>query len=116
MKTSEVSKGGRAIVFVSRQMCQIRRLCERVIWVDRGAIKQDGPTIDVVSAYEATFAGQLEVDGLGKQDLGRSIRFVKWNCLSSTNQLLEIQNIGQEPPLIADGVGSGNASVCRINT
>jgi hypothetical protein len=49
-------------------------------------------------------------------DLGRGIQFVKWNSLSSTNRLLEIQNIGQEPPLIADGVGSGNASVCRINT
>src|SRR6267378_2885483 len=111
-KMSEVSKGGRTIVFVSHQMSQIRRLYEHVIWVDRGVIQQDGPTIDVVSAYEATFAGQLEVDGLGKQDLGHGIQFVKWNSLSSTNRLLEIQNIGQEPPLIADGVGSGNASVC----
>jgi len=89
-KMSEVSKGGRTIVFVSHQMSQIRRLCERVIWVDRGVIQQDGPTIDVVSSYEATFAGQLEVDGLGKQDLGRGIQFVKWNSLSSTNRLLEI--------------------------
>src|ERR1700719_727493 len=72
-KMSEVSKGGRTIVFVSHQMSQIRRLCERVIWVDRGVIQQDGPTLDV-SAYEATFAGQLEVDGLGKQDLGRGIQ------------------------------------------
>src|ERR1700731_4519925 len=67
-KMSEVSQGGRTIVFVSHQMSQIRRLCERVIWVDCGVIQQDGPTLDVVSAYEATFAGQLEVDGLGKQD------------------------------------------------
>jgi len=49
-KMSEVSKGGRTIVFISHQMNQIR-LCERVIWVDRGAIKKDGPTFDVVSAY-----------------------------------------------------------------
>jgi energy-coupling factor transporter ATP-binding protein EcfA2 len=76
-KMSEVSKGGRTIVFVSRQMSQIRRLCERVIWVDRDVISQDGPTLGVVFAYEATFAGQPEVDGLGKQDLGRSIQFVK---------------------------------------
>ena len=115
-KMSEVSKGGRTIVFVSHQMGHIRRLCERVIWVDRGVIKQDVPTFDVVSNHEATFARQLEVDGLGKQDLGRGVQFVKWNSLSSTNRLLEIQNIGQKPPLIADGVRSGNASVCRINT
>jgi hypothetical protein len=31
-----------------------------------GVIQRDGPTLDVVSAYEATLAGQLKVDGLGK--------------------------------------------------
>src|SRR5207244_5062958 len=41
-KMSEVSKGGRTIVFISHQMSQIRRLCERVIWVARGGIKKDG--------------------------------------------------------------------------
>ena len=66
-RMSEVSRGGRTIVFVSHQMSQIRRLCERVLWVDRGVIQQDGPTLDVVSAYEATFAGQLEVDGPGNK-------------------------------------------------
>src|SRR6202045_1912761 len=54
-KMSEVSKDGRTIVFVSHQMGQIRRLCERVIWIDHGVIKQDGPTLDVVSAYERAF-------------------------------------------------------------
>ena len=44
-KMSEVSKGGRTIVFVSHQMSQIRRLCERVMRLDRGVIKRDGPTI-----------------------------------------------------------------------
>src|SRR5947207_2642798 len=51
-RMSEVSKAGRTIVFISHQMGQIRRLCERVIWVDHGVIKKDGPTLDVVSAYE----------------------------------------------------------------
>src|SRR5690348_5499913 len=44
-RMSEVSKAGRTIVFISHQMSQIRRLCERVIWVDRGVIKRDGPTL-----------------------------------------------------------------------
>src|ERR1700688_2691185 len=61
-KMSEVSKGGRTIVFVSHQMSQIRRLCERVIWVDRGVIKLDGPTLDVVSAYERAFTERIEVN------------------------------------------------------
>src|SRR5205807_1637520 len=55
-KMGEVSKGGRTIVFVSHQIGQIRRLCERVIWIDRGAVKRDGEVLDVVSAYETASA------------------------------------------------------------
>jgi hypothetical protein len=33
---------------------------QRVIWVDCGVINQHGPTLDVVSAYEVTFASQPE--------------------------------------------------------
>jgi len=76
-KMSEVSKGGRTIVFVSHQMSQIRRLCERVIWVDQGAIKQDGPTLDVVSAYESAFTDRAEAHTQQEAD-GHGIQFLKW--------------------------------------
>jgi ABC-type polysaccharide/polyol phosphate transport system ATPase subunit len=52
-KMSEVSKGGRTIVFVSHQMGQIRRLCERAIWIDGGRIRQSGCAGEVIAAYEA---------------------------------------------------------------
>jgi lipopolysaccharide transport system ATP-binding protein len=51
-KISEVSKGGRTIVFVSHQMNQIRRLCARVIWIDHGAVRADARTVEVINAYE----------------------------------------------------------------
>ena len=35
-KMEDVSQSGRTIIFVSHQMNQIRRLCERAIWVDGG--------------------------------------------------------------------------------
>ena len=76
-KMSEVSKGGRTIVFVSHQMSQIRRLCERVIWVDHGVIKQDGPTLDVVSAYERAFTERTEVNAQ-EESSGQGIQFLKW--------------------------------------
>jgi lipopolysaccharide transport system ATP-binding protein len=76
-KMSEVSKGGRTIVFVSHQMSQIRRLCERVFWVDRGVIKQDGPTLDVVSAYERAFTERAEVH-TRQETFGHGIQFLKW--------------------------------------
>src|ERR1700691_5237027 len=38
-KMEEVSRSGRTIVFVSHQMNQIRRLCERVLWFDAGRLR-----------------------------------------------------------------------------
>ena len=80
-KMSEVSKGCRTIVFVSHQMSQMRRLCERVIWVDRGVIQQDGPTLDVVSAYERALSARSEVDGAQKTGFSHNIQFLKWEFI-----------------------------------
>lgn len=79
-KMSEVSKGGRTIVFVSHQMSQIRRLCERVIWVDRGVIQLDGPTLDVVSAYERAFTERTAVNAQ-EESSGQGIQFLKWELV-----------------------------------
>lgn len=51
-KMQEVSKGGRTIIFVSHQMNQIRRLCQRVLWIDSGRIRLDGAAEAVISTYE----------------------------------------------------------------
>jgi lipopolysaccharide transport system ATP-binding protein len=50
-KMGEVARGGRTIVFVSHQMNQIRRLCERVLWIDAGQLRNDGPTAEVTASY-----------------------------------------------------------------
>jgi ABC-type polysaccharide/polyol phosphate transport system ATPase subunit len=52
-KMEEISRTGRTIVFVSHQMNQIRRLCERVLWIDGGGIRAEGPTARIVAAYES---------------------------------------------------------------
>jgi len=80
-RMSEVSKGGRTIVFVSHQMSQIRRLCERVIWIDHGLVKQDGPTLDVVSAYERALSARIEVHGAQKTGFSHNIQFLKWELI-----------------------------------
>lgn len=53
-KMGDVAKAGRTILFVSHQMNQIRRLCERVIWINGGAIRMEGPAAEVVSNYESS--------------------------------------------------------------
>lgn len=52
-RMSDVARGGRTILFVSHQMNQVRRLCTRVMWLDGGTIRQDGPTAEVAGAYES---------------------------------------------------------------
>src|SRR6266849_3759803 len=55
-KMGDVARAGRTVVLVSHQLNQIRRLCHRVIWIDAGTIREDGPTHEVTSAYESAMA------------------------------------------------------------
>lgn len=51
-KMGDVAKEGRTIIFVSHNMGAIRSLCERVVWLDNGKIKEDGTASKVVRDYE----------------------------------------------------------------
>ncbi len=80
-KMSDVAHGGRTIVFVSHQMNQIRRLCEKAFWIDGGSIRQAGPMAQVVGAYEAAMTSG-EVAGprtRGARDA--KARFIRWELI-----------------------------------
>jgi len=62
-------------------MGQIRRLCDRVIWIDAGIVRKDGPTLDVVTAYEGAFAARSNMDDAQSRTSGRGIQFVKWELV-----------------------------------
>ncbi len=51
-KIGDVAKAGRTILLISHQMNQIRRLCDRAIWLVSGNLVAQGPVGEVVSAYE----------------------------------------------------------------
>ena len=42
---------GRTILFVSHDMDAVRRVAPRTIWIDRGKLRDDGPTAQVLAAY-----------------------------------------------------------------
>jgi lipopolysaccharide transport system ATP-binding protein len=80
-KMGDVAHAGRTVVLVSHQLNQIRRLCHRVVWIDGGSVRQDGPTHEVVSAYESAMA---RGDSNGhSQDRHRSTkgRFLRWEII-----------------------------------
>jgi len=52
-------ESGAAVLIVSHAMDQIVRFCEETIWLDRGRVVMQGPSQDVVKAYEK-FIRELE--------------------------------------------------------
>lgn len=81
-KMSEVAGGGRTIVFVSHQLNQIRRLCQKVIWLDQGTIYRTGPTAEITGAYETAMSRRP--DGTGDLLDAPAVRhgFVSWEIVS----------------------------------
>ena len=52
-KMKDVAGSGRTVLFVSHNMTAVRGLCERVIWLDGGRVREDGPAGGVVDRYLA---------------------------------------------------------------
>lgn len=48
----EIAKDAGTIFLVSHSMKSIRDTCQRTLWINKGVLEMDGPTDEVVSAYE----------------------------------------------------------------
>lgn len=53
----EIRDNAGTVFLVSHSMSSIRDTCERSIWLDKGVLVMDGPSDEVVTAYEASRAG-----------------------------------------------------------
>lgn len=83
-KMNEVAQHGRTIVFVSHQMNQIRRLCQRVVLLDAGRVVASGPTAEIIAQYEAaTLAGSPSGNGHGSAS---KARFLRWEIAEPRSQ------------------------------
>jgi lipopolysaccharide transport system ATP-binding protein len=51
-RMQELLGGGASVLLVSHALDQVRRFCERTIWLDRGRIVMEGETGEVTGAYE----------------------------------------------------------------
>ena len=50
----ELMSGGTTVLFVSHSLQQIREMCDRVIWLEHGAVKMIGETNAVSRVYETS--------------------------------------------------------------
>lgn len=51
-RINELMEGGTTIVIVSHTIAQIERLCDRVMWIEKGNLKMIGDTAEVCEAYK----------------------------------------------------------------
>ena len=50
-KMGDVARAGRTVLFVSHNMAMIQSLCDRVVWLDGGRVRSEGPTREVIGNY-----------------------------------------------------------------
>ncbi|MBS0189852.1 MAG: ABC transporter ATP-binding protein [Phycisphaerales bacterium] len=44
-------RSGTTVLFVSHDASAVQVLCQRCIWIERGTVKEDGPTLSVLKSY-----------------------------------------------------------------
>ena len=51
-RMQELMSGGATVLFVSHSIDKIQELCNRVVWLEKGKVKQIGPAKEVCEAYK----------------------------------------------------------------
>lgn len=61
---NDVGRRGHTVLFVSHNLEAVESICPRTIWIDRGVLRADGPSKEVIAAYlaENATAGSHDVD------------------------------------------------------
>lgn len=85
-KMNEVAQRGRTVMFVSHQMNQIRRLCERVVLLDAGRVRMGGPTAEVIAQYEAATLSGSARDGSRASGIQPKARFLRWEIVEPRSE------------------------------
>jgi lipopolysaccharide transport system ATP-binding protein len=52
-RMNELLSGGTTLLYVSHNIDEVRRLCDHVIWLDKGVCRMVGATDEVCDAYMA---------------------------------------------------------------
>lgn len=52
-RVAEFKQRGKTILFVSHSAGQVQAVCKRVVWLEHGGMKADGPADQVLAAYAA---------------------------------------------------------------
>ncbi len=79
-KMEDVAGSGRTVIFVSHNMHSVTSLCQNVVWLDQGTVKQVGETAEVVSAYENSVVNSTAAERAARSFSGNLLSVI---CLES---------------------------------
>jgi homopolymeric O-antigen transport system ATP-binding protein len=107
---------GTTLLLVTHDVYSAMKLCDRFVWLDRGRLLMDGPSRDVVHAYERSIREQEEHRLRMKR-----IAFVARDAADGAAPFFgQLQRLGREPPqgrvAIADmRIVSGSEELARVS-
>ena len=95
-----LSNSGRTLLLVSHNLAAIENHCSRTIWIEKGRIRDDGNTKDVIRAYQGSFTGGLE-PRIDLRDNGREkgtgqIRYTGMEFLTDAGAKPDVIRIGDK--------------------
>ncbi|ATW27728.1 ABC transporter ATP-binding protein [Candidatus Formimonas warabiya] len=102
-KIKELKRDGKTIVFVSHDLSIIEKLCDEVIWVDGGIIKERGQCRRVIDSYLVFLAAKENQKMIHKNEMTN-----KKEALSSgsENQTSDVRKVTDSEPSVVDRWGN----------
>ena len=101
----EFKAQGTAIVFVTHNMSDVRALCDRVILLDKGEVRRDGPPDEVIDYYNAMVAERenaaLTIEQRRKKD--------GWLTTTSGSREVELKSL-----LLVDAATGADVQTARM--
>lgn len=61
-RMQEMMKGGTTVLMVTHSISQVERMCNRVVWIERGCVQQIGDAEQVCRAYRESKRNSLKAD------------------------------------------------------
>jgi lipopolysaccharide transport system ATP-binding protein len=99
-KMNEVSRQGRAILFVSHNMAAVRQLCDRCLWIEQGKIVQIGTPDEVIDAYladtQTSSAGYVDLAGAADREGSRDAWLQRVELRNHAGETTGVYAIGDD--------------------
>lgn len=91
LRMERLAKSGCTLLLVSHSWQMVQQYCERVIWLESGRVRMDGPAFEVLAAYESHIAG-VTARFLGPNQSAPEASSEPWKIIdSATNKVSDIE-------------------------